>query len=50
MNGFVARLAPLIALAALIALWEALVRLLAIPPAQLPAPSVIAATLFDNGP
>nr|WP_252393780.1 ABC transporter permease subunit [Candidatus Rhodoblastus alkanivorans] len=43
-------MAPLIALAALIALWEALVRLLAIPPAQLPAPSVIAATLFDNGP
>ncbi|MGP0105025.1 ABC transporter permease, partial [Rhodoblastus sp.] len=44
------RLLPLVAMAGLILLWEASVRLFAISPAQLPAPSAIAATLFANGP
>ncbi|HUO55685.1 MAG TPA: ABC transporter permease subunit [Rhodoblastus sp.] len=50
MNGFFVPLAPALALAGLLALWEALVRIFGVPPAQLPAPSLIAATLWDNGP
>ncbi len=50
MNNILARLLPLVALAALLLLWEAAVRLLAIPPAQLPAPSAIFATFYANGP
>lgn len=50
MNGLAARLAPLLALAALIGLWEAAVRAYDIPAAQLPAPSAIAQTMIDNGP
>jgi NitT/TauT family transport system permease protein len=49
-NGALARVAPVLALLALFGLWEALVRALAIPPSQLPAPSLIAKTLFDNAP
>lgn len=50
MNGLFARLAPLLALAALIGLWESLVRAFDVPPAQIPAPSLITKTLIDNGP
>lgn len=42
--------APALTLMALVLLWEAAVRFFAIPPAQLPAPSLIAATLRDNAP
>jgi len=41
-------LAPALTLVALVLFWEAAVRFFAIPPAQLPAPSLIAATLCDN--
>jgi NitT/TauT family transport system permease protein len=50
MSGLPARLAPVLGLLALIGLWEALVRVFGVPPSQLPAPSLIATTLFDNGP
>lgn len=46
----IARLIPVIALAALIGFWEALVVLSKIPPAQLPAPSLIVSTLLANAP
>jgi NitT/TauT family transport system permease protein len=45
-----ARLAPVLALALLLALWEAATRLLHVPPAQAPAPSLIVSTLVANGP
>jgi NitT/TauT family transport system permease protein len=44
------RVAPLLALAALLGLWEAACRILAIPPTQLPAPSMILASFLDNAP
>ncbi len=50
MKTFLARVAPLLALAVLLIVWEAAVRIENIPPAQLPAPSVIAAVLADNAP
>jgi NitT/TauT family transport system permease protein len=49
-NGLPGRLAPLLALLALIGLWQAAVAFFDIPPAQLPPPSLIARTLFDNAP
>ena len=50
MSAIFTRLAPVLALAALLALWEAAVRIADIPPAQLPAPSAIFAALAANGP
>lgn len=50
MNAFLTRLAPLLALVAMIGLWEAAVRAFDIPAAQLPAPSLIAKTMVDNAP
>ena len=50
MTGLSARLAPFLGLLALIGLWEAAARVLGVAPSQLPAPSLIAATLFNNGP
>jgi NitT/TauT family transport system permease protein len=44
------RLSPLVMLIALLAGWEALVRLGHIPPYTLPAPSLIATTLWSNLP
>jgi len=49
-NAFLTRLAPLAALVVLIGLWEVAVRAFDIPPAQLPAPSLIAKTMADNAP
>lgn len=43
-------LAPLLAAAMLLGLWQALVTIFAVPETQLPAPSEIAATLIANGP
>lgn len=45
-----APVAPLLALAALLALWEAVTRIGEIPAAQLPAPSAILMSLVDNAP
>ena len=42
------RFVPVLTLLALVAAWEALVRLAHIPRYTLPAPSVVLATLFDN--
>jgi NitT/TauT family transport system permease protein len=50
MSGFFGRIAPYLALVALLAVWEAATRVFAIPAAQLPAPSAILAALFDNAP
>jgi NitT/TauT family transport system permease protein len=44
------RLTPVFALAALFGLWELAVALTQVSPAQLPAPSLIAQTLFANAP
>jgi len=44
------RLIPLLALATLLIAWELAVALLKIPPAQVPAPSLIVATLYANAP
>ncbi|PPQ40078.1 ABC transporter ATP-binding protein [Rhodoblastus acidophilus] len=46
----IARLTPLWALAALLALWELAVALLKIPASQLPPPSLIVATLYAQAP
>jgi NitT/TauT family transport system permease protein len=50
MINIFARIAPLLALAALLAAWEAAVWFWAIPAAQLPAPSAIFTTLIDHAP
>jgi NitT/TauT family transport system permease protein len=50
MTHFLARLAPLLALAGLLAFWETATRLFEIPAAQLPAPTAIFASLVDNAP
>jgi NitT/TauT family transport system permease protein len=49
-SAILARLAPALTLAALLALWEAAVRVFHIPATQLPAPSAIGAALGDNAP
>jgi NitT/TauT family transport system permease protein len=49
-SGLPGRLAPLLALAALLALWEAGCRAWAVPVTQLPAPSVIFASFLYNAP
>jgi NitT/TauT family transport system permease protein len=46
----IGRLTPFLALAALFGLWEATVAWAKIPPAQLPAPSLILSTLIANAP
>jgi NitT/TauT family transport system permease protein len=48
MNRLLDRAIPLIVFAALIATWEAIVRLANIPPYVLPAPSLIAQTLVND--
>jgi NitT/TauT family transport system permease protein len=50
MSAVLARLAPALTLAALLALWEAAVRAYHIPATQLPAPSAIGAALIANAP
>jgi NitT/TauT family transport system permease protein len=50
MSAIVARFAPFLALAALLAFWEAATRFFALPSAQLPAPSAIFASLTANAP
>ncbi len=50
MKDFFARIAPFLALAALLSFWEVATRLLEVPAAQLPAPSAIFASLIDNAP
>jgi NitT/TauT family transport system permease protein len=44
------RLTPALSLCTLLAVWEAVVAALKIPPAQLPAPSLILSTLVANAP
>lgn len=48
--NFLSRLAPFLALAVLIGLWEGATRFFAIPPTQLPSPSAILRAFAENAP
>ncbi len=48
--NFLDRIAPFLALAVLIGLWEGATRFFAIPPTQLPSPSVIFQAFSENAP